>query len=229
MKTKFLILPAFLLLLISCSSSDDTPEVQVPVSANLVFPANNTECNEGTVVDAYNSTVNFQWETSDNTTTYELFIEDLNSNLIHHESTTNTELEATIARGKAFRWYVESRSEATDEIATSEIWSFYNAGEGIISHVPFPAEIVSPAFGETISADTNSLFLEWKGSDLDDDILEYELYFGESNPPANIAGATSEEKMEVNVTSGKTYFWFVKTTDENNNSSNSSIFRFEIE
>jgi len=229
MKTKFLFLPAFFLILTSCSSSDESPEVLSPTPATLVFPAKNTECNEGIVVDADKSRVNFQWEMSENTTSYELFIEDLQSNVLHQESTPNTELEITIARGNAFRWYVQSKSEATEEMATSEVWSFYNAGEGITSHVPFPAEITSPVSGETFSADTSTLTLEWEGSDLDEDILEYNVYLGEVNPPENVEGTTSIEEMEVNVASGRTYYWFIKTIDDVGNSSNSSIFHFTLE
>lgn len=229
MKTKHLLLPALFLMLASCSSSDESPQVLSPASATLVFPANNTECNEGTDVDANNSSVNFQWQAAENTTSYELYLEDLESNILQHEITTETELELIISKGKAFRWYVESKSETTEEVAKSEIWNFYNAGEGITSHVPFPAEIISPEYGETFSADTSTLTLEWKGSDLDQDVLEYEVFLGEVNPPENVEGTTSEEKMQITVTTGKTYYWFIKTIDSNNNSSNSSIFHFTIE
>lgn len=228
MKMKFLLLSALSLLLFSCDKSEDNSEIIPPAPANLVFPANFTECNEGTVVDADNSSVNFQWEAAENTTSYELYLEDLESNILHQESTTETELEITIQRGKTFRWYVQSKSDGSAEPASSEVWSFYNAGEGTVSHAPFPAEILSPSPGASFSLGNGAITLEWSGNDLDNDINEYEVYFGGNNPPETLEEVTSEETLEINPGSTGNYYWQVKTFDNNGNSSNSRVSLIQI-
>ena len=229
MKEKFLILTVLFLIFVSCSKSEETSEILPPTPVNLIFPINNRECAEGEVVDANNSTINFQWEAAENTTSYEFFLEDLESNILHQESTTEMELEVTTTRGMALKWYVQSKSDATEETATSEVWSFYNAGEGVTMHVPFPAELLSPSQGKFFPRSTTTVTLEWNGNDVDNDILEYEVYFGESNPPNNLERTISDENTGVNISSGKTYYWFVKTVDENNNTSNSRVFKFFVE
>lgn len=228
MKAKYLFLLVFFLILVSCSKSEETSEILPPTPVNLIFPVNNTECTEGDVVDAHNSIITFQWEAAENATSYEFFLEDLESNILHQEITTGIELEVISKRGMAFKWYVNSQSDATDETVTSNIWNFYNAGEGVIMHVPFPAELLSPSQGESFPGGTTSVTLEWNGNDLDNDILEYEVYFGESNPPISLERTISDESIEVNTSSGKTYYWSIKTVDKNNNSSNSSVFKFIV-
>ena len=229
MKANFLFLSLLFLIIISCSKSEETPEINSPTPVNLVFPENNKECTEGEVVDANTSLINFQWEAGENTTSYEFFLEDMESNILHQESTTEMELEVTTTRGMALKWYVKSKSDATKETVTSEVWSFYNAGDGVTMHAPFPAELLSPSQGKLFPDGTTTVTLEWKGNDVDNDILEYEVHFGENNPPNNLERTISDESIEVNISSGKTYYWSVRTLDENNNSSNSSVFKFIVE
>ena len=63
-----------LFLLTACggnsSNTDDTPPppVAAPSAATLVFPEDNTECNEGVIseTDETKSAVTFQWNASEN-------------------------------------------------------------------------------------------------------------------------------------------------------------------
>ena len=74
--------------LISCGgggsgSSDNGPDpvpVPAPLAATLIFPDNNTECNEGEVVNDTQSRVTFQWNASQNTDSYEVNLKNLNTN-----------------------------------------------------------------------------------------------------------------------------------------------------
>lgn len=229
MNTKLFFSLSFVLILFSCSKSEENPAPLAPASANLIFPLNNTECNEGEVLDVNSSVINFQWEAAENTTIYEVYIEDFNSIVLYQEQTSEIELKVTLARGKAFKWYVESKSDNISEIAKSEVWSFYNAGEGETTHVPFPAELMSPSEGKSYTSGTTKVNLEWSGNDLDNDILEYKIYLGVNNPPTNLEGIVSEENIEINTNSGLTYYWFIQSVDSNNNSSNSAISHFIID
>jgi len=72
------------LLILSCGGGDDsgggTPTIPPPAAipdpsaTSLIFPENNTECNEGVVVNDTQSTVTFRWENSQNTDSYEVNI-----------------------------------------------------------------------------------------------------------------------------------------------------------
>lgn len=63
-----------LLIILSCSKSDEYSKNFPPASSELVFPANHTECIEGEIVDVNRSKVDFQWKSGENTTVYGLFL-----------------------------------------------------------------------------------------------------------------------------------------------------------
>ena len=77
------------ILLISCGGGSDSeppidpvvPVVLDPSAGPLIFPDDNTECNEGIINanDESKSTVNFQWSTSENTDSYEIKIKNLDT------------------------------------------------------------------------------------------------------------------------------------------------------
>jgi len=93
-KTYSLLIPLFLLL--SCGGGgDDSPTPPIdnggddpvtmipnPAAATLIFPENNSECNEGTIVNENESDVNFRWSASENTDSYSVKV----TNLLTSES-----------------------------------------------------------------------------------------------------------------------------------------------
>ena len=89
--------------------------------------------------------------------------------------------------------------------------------------------MVSPALSASLAASTVNLSLEWLGEDVDNDIAEYEILFGNVNPPTQAQAATSSNNVSVTVSSGNTYFWRVITKDVNNNTSESQVFEFTIQ
>ncbi|MFL1013104.1 hypothetical protein [Flavisericum labens] len=224
---------AGILLIFGCSSGDSNPEpdpkeIVPPNSATLVFPNKNAECNEGTNITDTESDVTFDWEDAENTTSYQLVLKNLDTQTIAQYNSTVSDLTITILRGTPYAWYVVSNNE-TAIIARSDTWNFYNAGEAIKSYAPFPAELISPNMGESLSENIPNAFLQWKGNDIDDDIENYDLLFGSSNPPTETV-ATDIIKSEylVNVVSGNTYYWLVKTYDSKGNTSNSEVFEFKV-
>ncbi len=217
--------------LTSCGgSTDPLPEegeiIEDPVSATLVFPENNTECQEGIIIDELRSRVTFQWLASEHTDSYEVHLKNLNDDTESlHDSNTN-EASIILERGTPYNWYVLSKSDNSNNVAESETWQFYNAGLGQVSHAPFPAGLLNPTNGETIEITNGTTTLNWEASDIDNDIVQFEVLFGTTNPPTEIAGTTSSSELSVNLDSGTTYFWFVRTIDSNNNLSESDIFSF---
>jgi len=197
------------------------------MAATLVFPENNTECNEGKIINDTQSEVTFRWNEAELANTYEVVLENLNTDVkTTIESNTNS-TNIIIERGTAYKWYVTSLSDIGDATAKSEEWKFYNAGVGTLNYAPFPADIVAPENGSTLTGSTVNL--EWSGSDIDNDIVDFEIFFGSDNPPTESLGSVTENSITATISSGNTYYWMVKTNDETGNSSTSDVFHFSAE
>ena len=225
-----------LFLLAACggnSSGEDTPPplvVAAPSATTLVFPEDNTECNEGVIseTDETKSAVTFQWNASENTDTYEVNLRNINTNTTTKTNSSSEDATITIDRGTPYEWFVISKANGTNETASSAKAKFYNQGPGIENYAPFPAEAVNPARGSTIPSAT-SVNLQWATSDIDDDIVGYAVFFGTETDPTTEIGSTEESNLDAAIASGETYYWRVVTTDSQNNTSTSEIFEFGVE
>ncbi|WP_350293802.1 hypothetical protein [uncultured Croceitalea sp.] len=235
---RFIYLSILVVAISSCSSSssgDDTPTppptpmaTPSPSAATLVFPEDDTECNTGAVVSDSQSNVTFEWNASQNTDSYEVNLLNLETNASSVTTVTTNEATILIDRGAPYEWFVVSKASGTNETAMSLRFRFYNEGLGVENYAPFPAEAINPARGSSISA-TSTINLEWNASDVDNDILEYEVLFDtNANPTASIGIATATNLDDVTVSSGNTYYWVVITRDEIGNSSTSEVFQFRV-
>lgn len=215
----------------ACSKGDDggpapEPEVKDPTAVTLVFPEANSECTVGTNITASESHVEFKWSQGSHTDSYSLQLKDLNSGTTTSYLSTGTSLSVKLKRGTPYSWYIVSKSNKTSTTATSSTWKFFNAGEGVSSYTPFPAEVVSPIEGASVA--NGSVVLEWTGTDVDNDIESYDIYFGEVTPPTEYKTGITESTVDnVPVEAGETYYWSVKTKDSQGNISNSDIFSFK--
>ena len=224
------------MLLASCGGggnggSDNGPDPQpvpAPVAATLVFPDNNTECNEGVVVNDTQSRVTFQWNASQNTDSYEVNLKNLNTNNSSKNNSNTNSAAITIERGVPYEWFVVSSANGTTVTANSPTWKFYNQGPGIENYAPFPAEAVNPTRGATISTAGN-IMLEWSGSDVDNDLTEFDIYFGTESDPDTLLGTTPQSTIEATVVSNEVYFWRVVSRDSQGNTSQSEIFEFQVD
>lgn len=233
MKLKAFYCIIVVLLLASCSLSDPEPKpeeiINVPVAATLVFPEDNTECNEGTILNDTENNVVFRWNLSEFTDSYELIIKNLETDIITSQYAINDYKEVTLTRGTSYEWYIISKSIEIDTTATSEVFQFFNAAPGVVDHIPFSAEAITPHDNEILVTNNTFVRLEWQATDLDDDIKEYEILFGTSVEEMTNIGSTENTNIEVDIIFGSTYFWKVKTYDENFNSSESDIFQFTVQ
>ncbi len=218
---------------LNCSSGgndepEPTPTQQNPETATLVYPEQNSECTTGTNATATNSTIEFEWNKSDHTDAYELTLKQLVSgNITKHTSSTN-KISIELLKATPYSWYIVSKSNTVNNTAQSATWKFYNAGEGTVSHAPFPADALTPSHNSTL-ATTDKVTLDWNGSDVDNDISVYDIYFGTATPLPAIKTDHSESSLaDVDVTSGATYHWYIITKDEQGNSSQSETFKFSV-
>lgn len=225
-----------LLLALACGGSGDSPpeeepeQIENPVATTLIFPENNTECQEGTIVSNTQSRILFQWNASEHTDSYEVHLEKLEDGTrAIHLSITN-ELDIVLERGKAYSWSVLSKSDSTDETAESEVWKFYNAGAGTVNYAPFPADLLSPTNNEVVSLSASeSVQLDWGAFDIDGDIVSYHIFLDVENPPITSRGTTSNTEFNVDVVANATYYWYVQVTDSANNTSRSDVFSFSTQ
>lgn len=218
----------------SCGKGNDPepvnpqPEVK-PAAALLNLPLNNELCTSGVIVSATESTISFSWKASENTETYELSVKNLESGTTASTIVTQPAASMTLKRNTPFSWYVTSKTTKSNASAKSETWKFYNQGNGTSSYAPFPAEIVSPTMGESITVSSGKVKLIWSGADPDNDILNYDIYFGISTTPGLIkAGLKETQLSDIAVTSGISYYWQVISRDVKGNTSESGIYQFKV-
>lgn len=212
--------------------NDDDPVNTDPSAATLIFPEDDSECTTGVVDpdDASMSTITFQWNASENTDRYTVTINNINTGSATFANSDTNEVSAKIERGQPYEWFVTSRSNSSNAVANSASFRFFNEGPGIENYAPFPAEAVRPERGVNM-ATTDKVTLEWSASDVDDDISEYEVFFGTDADALTSIGTTTASETslaDVAVTGNTTYYWTVLTTDSAGNSATSEVFEFKV-
>lgn len=217
-----------LFLVFSCSPDGDGGSGSSgTTAATLVFPLNNSECTTGESISTTESRITFEWNEAQNAGVYYVYVKNLNTQTtLQYNAGSNTTLEVTLLKGVPYSWYVTSKANNSNEFVQSEKWKFYNSGEGIINYIPFPAEALSPEMSSTIVGPT--IDLVWNGSDVDDDIVEYKVYFDTNANPTTLIGTTAQENLtEIPTVSNTYYYWKVVTKDSAGNTSNSPVFQFK--
>ncbi|MBT8236023.1 MAG: hypothetical protein KJO04_07510 [Bacteroidia bacterium] len=212
---------------IGCGKDDP----KIPDPAVLIFPAQNSECTTGVEISPTSSRVDFRWNASKNTDTYQIEVKNLISNSTQTASTSSTTLGVVITKGTPFSWKIISKNNESQEETSSQTWLFYNAGTET-SYAPFPAQITSPSSGATASRDGNGeVLLSWIGADVDSDISGYEVFLDVADPPATSVGSLASGTTELNVAAdaATVYFWRVITTDLEGNTSDSGIYSFRTQ
>ena len=214
----------------SCKKSDsmdDTFENPGALEASmLISPINNEPCNQGNVLENNSySRVAFQWNSVENADMYTLEVENLENNSIEKIITDNTKAELNLKRGVSYRWKIVSKQNLENRTSISDAWQFENAATGTETHIPNPAELISPEFNATTT--NASVVLTWSATDIDQDLVEYEVYIGTSE--ASMIQQSSLDIPELNITleANTNYFWKVHAIDANENTSISSIFKFK--
>ncbi|MEJ1223149.1 hypothetical protein [Sediminicola sp. 1XM1-17] len=217
----------FLVLIFLGCGGKDAPKA--PESSMLVFPLKNSECTTGVSLNNTTSEVEFQWQASDFTESYQIRVTNLVTNVSQNMSTTATSIRLPLDKGAPYSWFITSSNTNVAETATSEIWLFYNAGFQT-SYAPFPAEIIAPKSGASVLRSANNeVELDWSGADVDNDITGYEVYFSTDNPPETLIFSPLANDTNVNVTvvPNTVYYWRIKTLDSEGNSSDTGVYQFK--
>jgi hypothetical protein len=197
------------------------------IASTLSAPANNTECLTGTEVSTTQNKVTFQWNASEGSQSYLLYVKDLNAqSTLQFNAATATTYDVTLTKGTPYSWYVGAK-KADGTTVKSETWKFYNAGTAIISHPPFPADAVAPIMSSTVNGP--AITLKWTSSDVDNDITTNEVYMDNNTNPTTLLNSTAQQQLDnVSVTSARTYYWKVITKDAAGNATTSPVYQFKV-
>lgn len=224
---RIIYLAALVLLISACSKKGGSGPV--PGKAGLVAPLKDLICNNGTVVSATESSVAFSWNAAANATGYDLTIKNLLTQTEAVQTTTSTNATVTLKRNTPYSWHVTAKSSKNTTVTESDIWKFYNAGAGATTYAPFPADLLTPGFGDIISPANGKINITWKGAAVDNNIVGYIVYFGPSSNPAIFRERTTDSFVnDITVSANTTYYWHVVTIDANSNISDSGINNFYV-
>ena len=220
---------ATLLVFILSNCGEKASEPPTPFAPVLNVPLKDEVCLTGKIISDSESTVEFKWSAAGYAENYELSIKNLLTSAITTHNTSANNIVLTLTRNTPYSWFVTSKSSKSPTTSASPTWKFYNSGLGATSYPPYPAEIISPTLGEKITATNGKMTLQWRGLDTDNDIVNYDVYFGTSNVPGILQSKLSETSLaNVAVNPATTYYWKVITRDAKGNTSDSGTFQFII-
>tara|TARA_B100001057_G_scaffold64406_1_gene58067 strand:+ start:3415 stop:4089 length:675 start_codon:yes stop_codon:yes gene_type:complete len=195
-----------------------------PEPALLLGPENNNNCTTAIRVSDQQSQVNFSWQESLHTDEYELVVRDILTNVDQKKITLRLSSSIVLESGKQYSWWVNSKSLQTEKIAKSQVWTFYIEGIPNSSHFPFPAKLLSPENNTQVSLDNGVLTLRWEAVDLDNDVLDYDVYLGSDPDDLELAIENLiTNSISANLIPDRYYYWKVATRDKQGNVSNSDI------
>lgn len=226
--TRFLFLG--ICMMIACTSCKKKRTPSPPEAVQLVFPEQNSECTTGLSLGQETSQVEFRWSAADNTETYELRVTNTATGTVQTITSSTTSTKLPLEKGEQFSWIVRSKNSQVDQTVSSEVWNFYNSGSRT-TFAPFPASNVSPVSSENVFKDINNeVTLSWTASDLDNDIVGFEVYFSVEAIPVDLIRALqpSVNSIKVSVTANTVYYWSIVVIDAEGNKSNSGIYNFKV-
>lgn len=216
----------FLILLMWACAPDPIPE---PQATQLLTPSNLNICTTATGVNDQEKQVVFEWTSALNTDSYTLIVQNTITGRQYSRETSLLKENMILPSGAPYRWYVLTKSSLTPAVGKSLVWYFYLEGEPGVTYIPFPALLLQPENDSTVSPNANGAYVfQWAGKDIDNDISHYNLYLGNQPDELNLVKENvSVENVQLNLNSGQTYYWQVKTIDREGNSSLSLVYSFQ--
>jgi len=203
------------------------PENNNPTSPSLSLPTNNQLC--------IDNVVTFQWNAATDpdgdTVKYQLQIATDNQftqNVQTQSNITGTSLQVTLDKGVAYYWRVKAVDSKNASGDYSSTFQFYTEGEGESNYLPFSPSVVSPSLNEVVQSTSASL--EWTASDVDNDPLTFDVYFGTENPPVTIVSENqSALTFDVDLTNGLDYFWKIVVKDDKGGITIGQVWTFKTD
>ena len=222
-----------MILILSISCSKDPAEVSNPTSFELIAPANNETCLEGSIINDNQKEIVFQWGGSTNATSYSLDIINLTTNVGQTLQSNGTSLSVKLTSAEPYSWKVIASGEAGAKSASSELWKFFLAGDEVVNYAPFPPELISPRPSATIDVNSlNEIVLNWTCSDVDNDIVTFKVYLDTTDGSTLVREldyVQNNTELAVDIDTDGNYFWKVIAVDGEGNSSSSGVYSFKTQ
>tara|TARA_R110000868_G_scaffold320583_3_gene581506 strand:- start:1978 stop:2640 length:663 start_codon:yes stop_codon:yes gene_type:complete len=198
----------------ACSGGEDSKVITqpnlAPSQSSLIYPSENLLCIDNNIafnwaesIDPEGDVVKYKLSIAKNRTL---------ADIVEQRTVSGTGITITLEKGVAYYWRIIPIDNKGNEGDATATLAFYTEGNGISNYAPFTAALVAPNNDSFVDAGTVSLI--WKGGDTNvDDILTYELFFGDIQNPPMVSNNLSTETSDVVVEPGKTYYWKVNTLD----------------
>lgn len=218
--------------LIACggSENDAAPipvvENRIPSVPVLMAPVNNLLCIDNTVTFNWGSSLDLDGDAINYTIQIAKDIQFLQ--IVHNASIKETTTIFALDTGKAYYWRVKATDSKNDSSSFSSTFQFYTEGIASENHQPFSPDLVSPELSSVVQ--TTTATLEWTASDVDNDTLMYDIFFGTENPPLQKLSANqSETILNIEVAPSKVYFWKVVVKDSNGAQAIGQVWNFKTD
>lgn len=219
---KSIVLVLFCMVLNNCTSKSEN---QSPTMVDLIYPSDNQLC--------IDNSITFDWSDSidpeNDDIEYNIIVSKDRDfmNVVESRTVVSSQVLLTLEKATAYYWKVSSIDINNNQDTSSSVFAFYTKGDAIQNYVPFTSQLLFPENNVTVSG--NSVELIWTGNDVDsDDILTYELYFGETEEVSLIDDSLSETNYNISIESGKTYFWKVNVKDQEGAKSIGQVWSFMV-
>ena len=212
MKNSILILVGYVL--ISCGGSDSDEPVLPPNEAPsipvMIAPNDGLLCTDLSLDFSWNSSTDPDGDAVSYTiqvATNNSFSENLQT-----KSVSSTTITFNLLKGLAYYWRVSAKDAKNNSSSYSAIRKFYSEGEGVSNHLPYAATLISPALNGKLNGSATKL--EWSSSDIDNDPLSYNVYFGEVTNPDMVLENSSSTSFDVNLEANTIYYWKIVVKDD---------------
>lgn len=215
----------------SCGGDGDdpppAPENKAPSTPVQVYPANNDLC--------IDNAVNFQWNASTDPNTGDAisYIVDVSksssfSTIIATKTVSTLSTSISLEKGVAFYWRITAKDNKGLSSPVSTANGFYTEGIGVSNYVPFSPVLAAPGLGDTVQSGTANL--QWNASDVDNDALTYDVYFGKTNPPSiATSNLTTKSYTTATLDASSTYYWKIVVKDGKGGQTIGQVWNFKTD
>jgi len=203
---------------------------QIPDSATLLSPSDNTACLQSKIsIRDTTALVTFKWSPAINANEYQVEITNLSTKKKINYNTLGTSFSIELPTDNSYSWDVVSIN--TNGSVTSPVWSFYLTGNISNNYAPFPATLKSPLSGSVLSSgglSSVNVSFQWTCNDIDGDISSYDLYCDNKDASTKISSLKINNTTQT-LARGKTYYWKIVAIDKLGNTSTSTVGIFRID
>jgi hypothetical protein len=223
------LIAVFVLLLSACAKDNPPSDPEVPT---LVAPINETACLDGQSLNDTQSSVTFQWTQATFALSYQVVVTNLATKSESVFAATTNALDIALTKEEPYKWKVIAEGEEGTTPAESESWKFYLAGNPKVNYAPFPAELISPRSGASVTPTDGQITISWNCSDIDGDLSLYHVFLDTTDASTLVEELNHEQattEAVVTVEANQVYYWKVIAIDANGNRSSSGVYSFRTQ